>query len=244
MRLKQAAAARAAKDESIKERAMGDATQGPPISRRPQISHHYRDAMRLLFILEAGSEAPSVGTDDGDSVGVFRGEKRAMAIDFLVRYPDYLADALLDLHQQSPDPTLLAAAKSIFETEEPAVRTVAMIRWRRGAFENIDTALAILTSRGLVRSVKAPLPGNKKQHEFIIHRQAIAFLDQAVMAQPELEWYRDRVNLAMKVVGSKSGTKLKDWQYEHDSYRDAPLGSLIPSIAVEVKERLREFKEE
>lgn len=67
-------------------------------SREP--SYRHRDALRLLFILVAGSEDADKPTQE--FVKVFRAEKRLMAIDFLVRYPDYLGDALLDLYEEDP----------------------------------------------------------------------------------------------------------------------------------------------
>ncbi|MGN7126998.1 hypothetical protein [Methylorubrum populi] len=44
-----------------------------------------------------------------------------MAIDFLVRYPDYLADELLSLYESERDPDILAAAQGIFDASEPDV---------------------------------------------------------------------------------------------------------------------------
>ncbi|MGG3815180.1 hypothetical protein ABEV34_26545, partial [Methylorubrum rhodesianum] len=81
---------------------------------KPQIGFHHRDAVRLLYILALGSEEAA---HDGR---IFRGEKRAMAIDFLVRYPDYLADELLTRFETEGDPAALDAASDIFDADEPA----------------------------------------------------------------------------------------------------------------------------
>jgi hypothetical protein len=137
-----------------------------------EIGYHFRDALRLLFILVAGSESVDPSDQKPDAPRVFVGEKRAMAIDFLVRYPDYLANDLLDLYEANHDPALLNAVRMIFEDHEPDVRLVAMVRWRWGAFQNIETALAILDSRKLVRSVKRKLEGNRVRYEFFIESSA------------------------------------------------------------------------
>lgn len=64
---------------------MAAGTTAPTSTSHPKVpssvampGHHHRDAIRLLFILAAGSE-------DIEGRRVFRGEKRAMAIDFLGR---------------------------------------------------------------------------------------------------------------------------------------------------------------
>lgn len=213
----------------------------PGADRAPtsDVGYHYRDAMRLLFILVAGSEPVDPANTLIDAQRVFVGEKRAMAIDFLVRYPDYLAHDLLDLYEAEGDPGILEAVRSIFDNEEPDVRLVAMVRWRRGAFQNIETALAILDSRHLVRSVKRKIGGDHVRHEFLIGPHAEGFLKQAVANQPALAWYQYRVELAMRVAGRRSGSDLKDAQYEHDEYRTTAYGAVIPSIKERVLHRLK-----
>lgn len=205
--------------------------------RRGEVGFHFRDALRLLFILVEGAEAGGA-TEATTGLPVFIGEKRLMAIDFLVRYPDYLANSLLDLFEVGRDPKILATVRTIFDTNEPDVRVVRMVRWRRGAFQNIETALSILHSRRLVRTMKKSLGGDRYQHEFVIGEQATAFIDEAMRDQPTLAWYRDRARLAMLVAGDRSGTNLKDEQYEQEEYRDATFGSFIPSIKDRVLARL------
>lgn len=61
-----------------------------------------RDALRLLFILVRGSQPHPSPTAEWDRI--FLGEKRALAIDFWIRYPDYLADQLLNLYQAGGGP--------------------------------------------------------------------------------------------------------------------------------------------
>lgn len=187
---------------------------------------HYRDAIRLLFILALGSEPSSAGAD---AIQVFRGEKRAMAIDFLVRYPDYLADELLTLYEAERDPDILTAVQGIFDAGEPDVRLVRMVRWHRGAFQNIETPLAILQSRQLVRALRQA--GRQRRHDFIVEPAAFAFMRDVIAQQPSL-------------AGLRSGSSLKDDQYLHPEYRDAPLGTEIPPIQGRVLARLERLKGE
>jgi hypothetical protein len=187
--------------------------------------------------LVEGAEA-SGSTEATTGLPVFIGEKRLMAIDFLVRYPDYLANSLLDLYEMHREPIILANVRKIFTANEPDVRVVRMVRWRRGAFQNIETALSILHSRRLVRTMKKSLGGDRYQHEFVVGEQAKEFIEGAIRDQPSLAWYRDRARLAMLVAGDRSGTNLKDEQYEQEEYRDATFGSFIPLIKDRVQARL------
>jgi hypothetical protein len=217
------------------------------LSARPsrtsdQVGHHYRDALRLLFILALGSEPVDSSDTRPEAQRVFQGEKRLMAIDFLVRYPDFLADALLDRYEAEKDEGLLDIVQTIFDDEEPDVRVVRMVRWQRGAFQNIETALAILQSRRLIKSVKHKTPGGQRRHDVFIEPAAQAFLDDAVQQQPVLGWYRERVGLALTVAGMRSGSSLKQDQYLHEEYRNVPYGTEIPSIKGRVLVRLKKLR--
>ncbi|PWB82902.1 MAG: hypothetical protein C3F11_09375 [Methylocystaceae bacterium] len=203
----------------------------------------YRDALRLLFILQHGSrtlEQPDPGTG---ATRIFEGEKRLFAIEFWMRYPDYLADALLDWYETSGDPQLLVQVESIFENDKPSVRVVKMLRWKRGAFDYIEDALATLSSRQFVLPVLKPLPTGRPQHDFLIFDEAQSFLEDAVAEQPSLAWYRDRTTLVMRIAQFKSGYALKEEQYEFPEYKDTPLKSYIPSIQSRAEERLRQLKD-
>ena len=203
-----------------------------------ETGYKYRDALRLLFVLQHGSEALDTPVATG-AVRVFKGEKRLHAIEFWMRYPDYLAEALLDLYDQSKDASLLAEVDAIFANEEPSVRLVKMLRWKRGAFDHIEDALAVLSARRLILPVRTPLPTGKFQHDFFVFKEAADFLDEAVAEQPSLLWYRDRILLAMRVAKLDSGYALKEAQYSNPEYKDAHLGAYIPTIEDRVRARLK-----
>ena len=218
------------------DRAGGGSGAVTPIGQREPGSR-YRDALRLLFILTQGSEPTEDPTDD--AVRIFRAEKRLMAMDFLVRYPDYLADALLDLYDQTSEQVLLEAVRQIFLKEEPSVRLVRMVRWRHGAYQNVDDALSMLSYYGLVRPMQLSDGGGKvRRYEYLISAKALAFLEDTVREHPELAWYRDRLALVMRVALGKSGSALKEWQYEHPEYGNTMHGDIIASISSQVEKRL------
>lgn len=204
-----------------------------------QYGYRHRDALRLMFILALGgvpSDAPPPSA--AGATHVFRSEKRVMAIDFLVRYPDYLADALLDRYEAEGDVSLLTAARQIFDNDEPSLRLVKMVRWNFGAYQSIETSLSLLSAVGFVRPMTFTSEGGARQYEFYVFPSAFEFLTASVAQVPALAWYRDRVTLAMRVANSQSGSKLKNWQYQHNAYSETAHGTVIPSIKESVSQRL------
>ncbi|WP_337245856.1 hypothetical protein [Luteimonas sp. gir] len=191
----------------------------------------------MLFILVAGGEDADEPTQD--VAKIFRAEKRLMAMDFLVRYPDYLGDALLDLYEDTGEHELLGAVQSIFQNDEPSVRMVRMVRWRHGAYQNAEDALAMLSYYGLARPMQlSGDDGKVRRYEYLVSPRAISFLEKCVEDHPDLAWYRDRLTLVMRVAAGKSGSALKEWQYEHPEYGSTIQGDVIPTIQKHVEQRL------
>lgn len=203
----------------------------------PEPGYRNRDALRLLFILVAGAEDVERPTEDGAKI--FTAEKRLMAMDFLVRYPDYLADALLDLFEETGEADLLDAVRKIFRDDEPSIRLIRMVRWRHGAYQNVEDALSMLSYYGLARPMKLKGDDGKiRRYEYLISSRATEFLDKCITDFPELGWYRERLGLVMRVASGKSGSALKDWQYEHPEYGNTIQGDVIPTILDQVQKRL------
>ncbi|HBO1833549.1 TPA: hypothetical protein L4G11_001229 [Pseudomonas aeruginosa] len=213
----------------------------PDSSVSNNVGYVYRDALRLLFILVRGGEPLEQPFDHWDQV--FLGEKRALAIDFWLRYPDYLADQLLNIHSQTQDASLLEAAEQIFDEDQPDVRIVRMIRWRRGAFDDLQTSLSVLGFRGLARPMRRKLPTGNFQFEYLTGPLARGFLDEAVAEQPELAWYERQTQLALLVAQDKSGSALKDMHYADEEYAATPYGATIPSIKSRVLERIARIRQ-
>lgn len=209
-------------------------------SRVTETGHVYRDALRLLCILVQGSESIDKPFEGWDCV--FLGEKRALAIDFWLRYPDYLADQLLNLYVQTGDVSTLEAAEQIFDNNEPDIRIVKMIRWRRGAYDDLQTSLSVLSYRGLVRTMKRKLPTGGYQFEYLTGPKAREFLKNAVVEQPSLRWNETQAQLALLVAQGKSGSALKDIHYAEEEYATTPFGAMIPSIKNRVLARIAEIR--
>ncbi|MBK1838404.1 hypothetical protein JHL17_13370 [Azospirillum sp. YIM B02556] len=199
----------------------------------------HQKAFRLLFLLLAGGVPPD-GADAAEAEAVFVGEKRMQAFDFWIRYPDYLADELLNLFGQSRDAALLDQAAAIVQDREPDLRRYPMVRFRYGAYERMDDAVAILEYRGLVK-VRMRDMGHYGETDFLIRPGTRELADRAIAEHPVLRWYADRAALVNRVAGGQSGDALKERQYRRIEYARTPLNRTIPGIADTVVARLRDL---
>ncbi|WP_198000197.1 hypothetical protein [Gimesia alba] len=155
-----------------------------------------------------------------------------------MRYPDYLADELLDLFDRTNDKKYLDAASKIFADDEPSIRKFPMIRYRFGAYEQVDDALAILRSCGLIK-----IGGRKKvaqvfETNFYLLPIAEQVTQDIIVEYPALEWYPNRAKLVAEVAARRGGAALKARQYEKIEYAETTLGKVIPAVTDRVKERL------
>jgi len=204
------------------------------------MSEYLRDAVRLLFILVEGSQSLAKAKDG--ATHLFCGEARLHALDFWVRYPDYLAAELLDRFNRENRPEDFALADRIMSSEEPDIRRLPMIRYFFGAFDPIDNAVSILKSRQLVGITGRKSGGRVIETNFLIFPKAFEVCENAVKTAAVLEWYRDRAKVVCDIAGSATGGVLKDRQYERSQYAKTGLGHQIPSIAAAVRQRLDAIK--
>jgi len=193
-------------------------------------------AMRLLAILVAGREDLPRPGPDGE-IAIFRGETRLNALMFWLRSPDYLAWELLELANESGDQRHIAVAARIIEDEEPVLRRDAMAKWRFGAYEPLDDELAKLSSLELVRAVMRPVGPKSAGNDFLLFPRTMALV-ATLGENPAYNWYADRMVLVLKVADGRSGSALKERQYQHQAYASTRGHSPIPSIASQVTERL------
>jgi len=216
---------------------ISDEHTGPATSR-------LQDAVRLLLLIDGAAEPlpepRPEGTPEG-AVAVFRTQVALQKMDFWLRNPDYFAELLLDRFEETGDRTLVGEARRILDSEEPEVRRYPMLRYRFGAYEPLDDALAVLASTGLVLRRREGRVGHTRQHNYFLTAAGRAVAREMVTDVRELGYYVDRVALLIRVVGGVGGTVLKDMQYEQPEYADATWRSRIGSIAPRVRQRLAEL---
>ena len=186
--------------------------------------------------MTTGGETPRIKT--ADEVLIFAGHTRLNAFDFWMRYPDYLADELIERYDQTGDDSLLEQAENIFSEDEPDLRRLPMIRWRFGAYEKMDDALAILTSRGLIGIGGRKTVDKVLETGFLVFPSALNLCADIVKQEPILHWYPKRAALVAMIADGRPGSVLKMRQYERIQYADTPMGDVIPSIDRDVRSRL------
>lgn len=195
-----------------------------------------QDAIRLLFILARGSDP--ISNHPQGYVGFFDGKAKLHALDFWVRYPDFLAYELLNKYDESGNQTYLTKAKDIINNGEPDLRAIPMIRYRFGAFENLNESLSLLVTKGLVHQDGDKTAGAIKNYYYYLTPLSFQIVDEITQEFPILAWYDERAKLVKEIAGSLGGSALKDIQYKHMSYATTQLGTQIPSIKNEVVNRL------
>ncbi|MBQ0990713.1 hypothetical protein KBX08_11490 [Micromonospora sp. H61] len=179
-----------------------------------------------------------------DAVAVLETQVKLQKVDFWVRNPDFLAATLLKDYETSREPYLLQLAEEILTSEEPEVRRYPMIRYLFGAYEQLDDALAVLRSAGLIIRRKRGTPGHVQQHDYFLTARGRQAVDTILTTEPVFTYYVQRVNLVAALTEGYGGTELKARQYLHEEYRETPIGDRIGSIAAQTRARLAELKAE
>lgn len=196
----------------------------------------FQDALRILFLLVKGSEQMQ-GLPDG-AQGIFRTEMKLHALDFWMRYPDYLANELLDLYDMSGQSKYLEIVNRIFLNAEPDLRKIPMIRFRFGAYERLDNVLSILCSRNLIDITGRKSGIQVQETDFLVMPSAYDLIERIVTEFPILTWYDERASIVVELAGSRGGTALKKHQYDTIQYAETQLGGIIPSLSQQVNDRL------
>jgi hypothetical protein len=209
-----------------------------PSTYADEPTRQFRDATRLLFILsqageDVGQPSPVLG-----AVKVIVAQKKLQKLDFFVRNPDHLAEALLDRHQATGERRWLQEARSILDSEEPEIRRDAMAKYLYGAYEPIDTGLAPLVSYGLAECHRHP---DTKMMRFFLLKKGAAVANAMAADLEEARWYVDRAALVGALCGGMSAQDIANMQYRQPEYANAPYGETISSIAARVRQRLKDL---
>ena len=115
-----------------------------------QALRRFRDRLRIILILYTFSDPLE---NQPPYYGLFRSEVKIQAIDFLLRYPDFLSMELMDL--LSSDPSLDTneiknIVSSIYQEKEPEIKKEEMEKFFYGAYESIDNIIAFHVSVGFL----------------------------------------------------------------------------------------------
>lgn len=200
-----------------------------------------RDAVRVLQILRHAGTPVKGRNVPQDAVSVVRAQKKLMALDFWVRYPDYLAHELLRQYEESGKTRddLLDRAALVMAHDEPDLRRISMMRFMFGAYEAADDAVATLVSYGFVY-VEHVLNSDRtavRERNYYVLKRGVEKADELASIVP-LDWYAERAAIVASVAGARSGNQLKDVQHAVATYHNARWGDTIASIRTEVADHL------
>ncbi len=208
----------------------------------------YRSRLRILLILYFFSEDIELDSDlRPEFIKVFKSEVKIQKIDFLIRYPDYLASELLFLLENSNSQTVKIEIKSlvrdIFRSKEPELRKEEMLRFFFGAYEDIDDIIAFLVSRNFIKyESKRSIDGRVFDKAYYLTSFGINKIENEILTSlDKANWYIERCKLIQNFFGDLSGSELKFRQYQHEEYKNTPLNRFINGIEEEVKNKFSEI---
>ncbi|WP_331756512.1 hypothetical protein [Streptomyces microflavus] len=200
-----------------------------------------QDAVRILFLLDHCLQPDTPCAVHPDAVAVLRGQKKLQALDFWLRNPDYLADELLNVAESErvlPGIDPAGQARTLLAGDEPDLESYPMVRWRFGAYEQLDDALGLLLSHALIGVDAVGTPPEIDRWDYCLLPAGRLTADELRQGEPDLVWYDARAALVLLVAGDRSGSALKDAQYAQAEYERTQLGDDISGISDRVRARL------
>ena len=220
----------------------------PGLARGPQEQTVEVAAARLLLILHHFAREPDAAARTlrcWPARAVSRHltpEYYLQKLDFLVRYPSYLAYELIELHaagvaEAADAIEVRAVVAEVVGRREPDFRTMPFRKFWRGAYERIDHVEAWWYARELVYTGIEPRgaadsPARPQKHYFLTPTGEA----EAARLVAEVEhagWYDARIRLLQRFFGGLTPARLKELQYSHPAYRQAQLAEHIPDLAPE-----------
>ncbi len=195
----------------------------------------FRDRLRIIIILYTFCERLA---DGADTYGVFHTEIKIQALDFLLRYPDFLSLELMDLmdHDTSNTDEIKRTIEKIYQNQEPEIRVEEMEKFFHGAYESIDDAVAYLISVGFIQhDSKKRTDGKTYDKNYFITKQCADKIESHLKSIPTVKWYFDRCELIKKYFNKFSGSELKTRQYRYTEYSEVSYKSHIQNINDRVK---------
>lgn len=198
------------------------------------------DAARLLLILDRFAVAIDEQTQQlvcFPHHGVersFTPEHYLHKLDFLVRYPGYLAYEFIELQRlgvaiQGRDETM-DLVRAVLREREPELMTVPFRRFWRGAYERLDDVEAWWYARQLVYTGLEPRGASRPRKHYFLTPLAKTEAKRLVANVEHAHWYAERIGLIHRFFGGLSAARVKELQYGHEPYRQAQLNEIIPDL--------------
>lgn len=192
----------------------------------------FRNRLRIIIILYTFSER--LKNDPNEFFGVFRTEIKIQALDFLLRYPDFLSIELMDLMDNDPSidrNDVKQIIKNIYQNKEPDMRVEEMEKFFHGAYESIDDVIAFLVSVGFLKHESKKRSDGKTYDKIYYITQECAYkIENNLKTIPAVGWYFTRCELIKKYFNRFSGSELKARQYRYAEYSNISYQRHIQNI--------------
>ncbi len=205
-------------------------------------------AARLLIILDKLGEASSAAdlAEFPDAVKVIRATSRLAKLDFWLRNPDYLADEVLtDIVAGDIDPKEgLPHVERMLAGSTPLLHLYPMQRYKYGAWELPDNAIAVLKSYGFVaqrraKEVDTEAASQARRDYFLLTDGERAVANMRAQVE-QIEWYDQQADSIKLLNLGPSGAAAKSRQYCQPEYKATPVGRIIAPILERVRLRFAE----
>jgi len=197
----------------------------------------FRNRLRIIIILYTFCEREN--NHPNGYYGIFRTEIKIQALDFLLRYPDFLSIELIDLMDNDSTinrEEIKEIIKSIYENKEPDIRVEEMEKFFFGAYESIDSVIAFLVSIGFIKhDSKKRTDGKTYDKIYYITQDCASKINNHLKDITAVKWYFNRCELIKKYFDKFSGSELKDRQYKYTEYSDISYQKHIKNINEKVK---------
>lgn len=197
--------------------------------------------MRLLIILTQVGKPTNDG-DPANTTKVIDSQMALLARDFWVRYPDYLADELIDMALEFGQVDHLEHAERLLADPTIDFDWLPMVRWKNGAYWWMTDAIAILVSNELVEYRRRVSAAGVAQHRYYLTQLGEEFVSAQLAGVSEFDVIRERARLAAMIDPDAPGTKLKLKQYDVEEYAATSQGSTIPPRLEAVRRRAEEVR--
>lgn len=198
----------------------------------------FRDRLRIIIILYTFCEPTT--NDPSGNYGVFRSEIKIQALDFLLRYPDFLSMELMDLMNTDSDlddEEIKNVITRIYKNKEPEIRVEEMEKFFYGAYESIDDVIAFHISVGFLKhDNKKRTDGKDYDNKYYITQDCVKKIETHLKQIPAVSWYFERCILIKKYFDQFSGTELKTRQYRYSEYSNISYKCHIQNINDKVKQ--------
>jgi hypothetical protein len=199
-------------------------------------------AIRVLFIVDRlGDECTAAPDAPPGALRVIRSQRKLQKLDFLVRNPDYLANAIISGWEEGRLPAeRLLDARNVMKEREPELHTYRMLRNRHGAYEFLDDALSVLRHLGLiqVRRLGRLTDTHVKRRDYYLLQAGAKQAQHLRDEEPVLAWYDAQTAYVAAAVAGMTAEQLKRWQYDQPEYAGTPEHQLISGITERVGQRL------